>query len=398
MPERSPQLKGSTMLIRRLADATVLAVTSLSLLASACSPQVAPSTPREVQSALGTPESQLTPAQQTYRTTLKDFNDTVVPAAKKEGTVNWYSCQLPEDTERLIKTFNKYYPDITVNHIYGPGPTLVERIAAEVAAGQVTADTYTCGITSARSLSQRPNVAFAPNPPSIMNPDVKWNWEPMEGNNLLPRWSTNGIAGLTVNTKFVAKDKYPKTWWDLLKDPFWVDLFNRGLVGIADPRASGFGHQILYGLRVLKKDEYGESFVSQLASFKPTKYITAANEIERGERYANIGGSISTANRQNSDPLELVCPAPGCVQSFLAPVSVKGPHPNATRVWTDFWFTKEGQEGLRDSYFTINRTDVSVPPDLDWKNFPQLYFASEEHDKPAADALTYNKESRLWDY
>ena len=387
------------MLFRRLSDATVVAVTSLSLLASACSPQVAPSTPREVQSALGTPEAQLTPGSADVPHRAKGFqrHGRARPPRKRAPSTGT-RVSLPEDTERLIKTFNKYYPDITVNHIYGPGPTLVERIAAEVAAGQVSADTYTCGITSARSLSQRPNVAFAPNPPSIMNPDVKWNWEPMEGNNLLPRWSTNGIAGLTVNTKFVAKDKYPKTWWDLLKDPFWVDMFNRGLVGIADPRASGFGHQILYGLRVLRRTNTANRSSrnwrhSSRPSTSPRRTRSSAASVT-----PISAGAITTANRQNSDPIELVCPAPGCVQSFLAPVSVKGPHPNATRVWTDFWFTKEGQEGLRDSYFTINRTDVSVPPDLDWKNFPQLYFASEEHDKPAADALAYNKESRLWDY
>jgi hypothetical protein len=39
-----------------------------------------------------------------------------------------------------------------------------------------------------------------------------------------------------------------------------------------------------------------------------------------------------------------------------------------------------------------------VPADLDWKNFQQLYFAGEEHDAPAAQALAWNRESKLWDY
>jgi len=34
----------------------------------------------------------------------------------------------------------------------------------------------------------------------------------------------------------------------------------------------------------------------------------------------------------------------------------------------------------------------------DWKNFAQLYFASEEHDAPAAEALVWNRDSKLWDY
>ena len=365
----------------------------------ACTPQQqAPVAPREQQAVLTKNTAELTPAQQKYQTALKEFQDTVVPAAKKEGELNWYACQLPDETEKWIKHFNKYYPEITVNHVFGPGPTLVEKVAAEVAAGQVTADSYICGITSARNLTARPNVAIAANPPSALNPDVKWNWEPMEGNGMRVLWATNGIAGLLVNTKLVTKDHYPKTWWDLVKDPYWLDLYKRNLVGMADPRASGFGHQILFGLRVLNATEYGEPFVRELAAQKPVKFVLAANEVERGERFADIGAAVRSTSRSNKDPVELVCPLPGCVQSFLAPATIKGPHPNAARLWAEFWLTKEGQEFLRDIYYTIDRTDVPVPADLDWKNFKQLYFASEEQDAPAAAALTWNKDSRLWEY
>jgi ABC-type Fe3+ transport system substrate-binding protein len=354
--------------------------------------------PREQQAVLTKPDDQLSPEQMAYRNAVNEFQATVVPAAKKEGELNWYACQLADETEQWIKHFNKYYPEITVNHIYGPGPTLVEKIATEVAAGQVTADTYTCGVTSARNLSTRPGVAFAPNPPSALNPDVKWNWPPTEGNGLRVLWATNGIAGLYVNTNSVTPDHYPKTWWDLVRDPYWIDLFKRGLVGMADPRASGFGHQVLYGLRVVQKDAYGEQFVRDLAALKPIKFITSTSEVERAERFANIGGAVTSTARNNKDPVALVCPAPGCVQSFLAPATIKGPHPNASRLWVEFWLTKEGQEFLRDTYYTIDRTDIPVPADLDWKNFQQLYFASEDHDAPAAEALTWNKNSKLWDY
>jgi iron(III) transport system substrate-binding protein len=381
------------MQIKRISIVLTLAVLAL----SACTPQ-APAAPREQATVVAKKDEELTPDQRKYRDALKEFQETVVPAAKKEGELNWYACQLADETEQWIKHFNKYYPEIAVNHIYGPGPTLVEKIATEVAAGQVTADTYICGVTSARNLSTRPNVAFAPNPPSALNPDVKWNWPPTEGNGLRVLWATNGIAGLYVNTKLVPKDKYPRTWWDLVRDPYWVDLFKRGLVGMADPRASGFGHQVLYGLRVLHKNDYGEPFVRELAALKPVKYITSASEVERGERYANIGAAVTVTARSNKDPVELVCPEPGCVQSFLAPATIKGPHPNAARVWAEFWLSKEGQEFLRDIYYTIDRTDIPVPAELDWKNFKQLYFASEDHDAPAAEALTWNRDSKLWEY
>lgn len=385
---------------RKQMDFAALVAAVLVSFAMGCGAPSAPAAPAATQAvvASGTPDSALSPQQKAYRDAMTEFQNTVVPAAKKEGELNWYACQQADETEKWIQYFNKYYPEITVNHIYGPGPTLVEKIKTEVAANQVTADSYICGVTSARNLTATPNVAFAPNPPSALNPDVKWNWDPLEGNGMRVLWATNGIAGLTVNTTLVPKANYPKTWWDLVRDPWWVDKFNRGLVGMADPRASGFGHQIIYGLRVLNKDDYGEDFVRQLTALKPIKFITSTTEVEKGERFANIGAAVTSVDHFNKDPVELVCPAPGCVQSFLAPATIKGPHPNAARLWAEFWLSKEGQEFLRDIYYTIDRTDVPVPPELDWKNFPQLYFASEEHDAPAAQALVWNKDSKLWDY
>jgi iron(III) transport system substrate-binding protein len=354
--------------------------------------------PREQDKVLQQTGS-LTPQQTAYRDALKKFNDEVVTAAEKEGEMNWYACTEADEAQEMIDEFNKFYPKIRVNHVFGQGFTLVEKIAAEAAANKITADSYICGITSARNLTNREGIGMLANPPSALNPDVQWNWPPVEGNGLRPLWSTNGIAGLTVNTNMVPKDKYPKTWWDLVRDPYWQDQIRRGNVGIADPRASGFGHQILYGLRLLNEAEYGETYIKQLAELKPKKLATNADEVPRGELAAYIGGSITTKYRREKLPVELVCPEPGCVQSFLAPATVNGPHPNAARVWAEFWLTREGQQFLAEKQWrTIARTDIPVDPAIDWKNMKQLYFASEEHDKPTQAALEWNKQTRIWDY
>ena len=103
-------------------------VLSAALLGGCSAPQAAVG-PREQQAVLTKPDDQLSAEQITYRNAVNEFQATVVPAAKKEGELNWYACQLADETEQWIKHFNKYYPEITVNHIYGPGPTLVEKIA-----------------------------------------------------------------------------------------------------------------------------------------------------------------------------------------------------------------------------------------------------------------------------
>jgi iron(III) transport system substrate-binding protein len=367
-------------------------------LAVACSgPGGSTAGPREQDKVLQA--ESVTPEEAKYRDALKKFNDEVVPAAEKEGEMNWYACTEADEAQEMIDEFSKYYPKIRVNHVFGQGFTLVEKIAAESAANKITADSYICGITSARNLTNREGIGMVPDPPSALTPNVIWNWQPVEGNGLRPLWSTNGIAGITVNPNLVPKDKYPKTWWDLVRDPFWQEQLRKGNVGIADPRASGFGHQILYGLRVLKESEYGEAYIRQLAELKPKKLATNADEVPRGELAAYIGGSVTTKYRRENLPVELVCPDPGCVQSFLAPATVNGPHPNAAKVWAEFWLTKEGQQFLAEKQWrTIARTDIAVDPSIDWKNMKQLYFASEEHDKPTQAALEWNKQTRVWDY
>lgn len=384
----------STESVRRL---LFFGVAAMFLVAACGGPSGGPVGPREQEKILQS--ESLTAEQTRYRDALKEFNEKVVPAAEQEGELNWYACTDASEAEEMINHFNRYYSKITVNHVYGQGFTLVEKIAAEAAAGRITADSYICGITSARNLSNRPGIALAPEPPSALNPDITWNWNPIEGDGLRVLWSTNGIAGLTVNTNLVPKEKYPKTWWDLVRDPFWSDLVQRGLVGVADPRASGFGHQIMYSLRLIHTQEYGEQFIRELSALRPKKFATTADEVPRGELYAYIGGAVGVRNRRENAPMALVCPAPGCVQSFLAPATVKGPHPNAARVWAEFWLSKEGQEFLAgEQWRTIVRSDIPVDPLLHWQSFPQLYFASAEHDKPAQDAIEWNKQTRIWDY
>jgi iron(III) transport system substrate-binding protein len=369
-------------------------------LAVACAPSAPVDVgPREQERILQQVPETLTPEQRKYRDALKEFSDTVVPAAKKEGQINWYSNLDAQDTDRWIKTFNKYYPDIQVNAIYGDGFNLVEKIAAESAAGRVQADTYVSGINTARDLGRR-GLGVAANPPSALNPDVKWNFPISEGDGVRIFWATNGIGGFVVNTKFIPPERYPKTWWDVVRDPYWADMTKRGLVMITDPRRTGMSQQVLYGLRVLKKDEYGENYFRELAAMK-LKYAPSGggDVLENGEVYAHWGGSISPSSFLGKAPLKLLCPAPGCVQSYLAPVMIKNaPHPNAARVWTEFWLTREGQEFIASLGYTVNRSDVPVPPETDWKNFPQMFISTEDHDPGLAAGRKYNADSKLWDY
>ena len=62
---------------------------------------------------------------------MAEWKSKIVPAAKREGEVIWYSCAQATDAEGTIKLFNKTYPDIQVSQVLGPGYQLVEKISTE---------------------------------------------------------------------------------------------------------------------------------------------------------------------------------------------------------------------------------------------------------------------------
>ena len=108
-----------------------------------------------------------------YQAAMAEWKSKVLPAAKKEGEVIWYSCAQATEAEGTIRIFNKAYPDIQVSQVLGPGYQLVEKINTEAAAGRVQADVYQCGGQSGRTLAWR-GLGEAFIPPTALDPRVKW--------------------------------------------------------------------------------------------------------------------------------------------------------------------------------------------------------------------------------
>ena len=95
---------------------------------------LAPETLRaQVKTPAGAPaDASASPAK--FQAVMADWKSKVIPAAKKEGEVIWYSCAQATEAEGTIKAFNKAYRDIQVSQVLGPGYQLVEKISTEVAA------------------------------------------------------------------------------------------------------------------------------------------------------------------------------------------------------------------------------------------------------------------------
>ena len=339
-------------------------------------------------------------SQAKFQAATAEWKNKIVPAAKKEGEVIWYSCAQAIEAEGTIKAFNKAYPDIQVSQVLGPGYQLVEKISTEAAAGRLQADVYQCGGQSGRTLAWR-GLGDDFIPPTALDPNVKWRWPVINPETHLAGVFAS-VSGFNINTKLVPPEKYPKSYWDLVRDPYWVDLIKRKRVAFTDPRIANIGVYHTYGLKDVNGKEYGEAWVREFAGLKPKLLgFNESGEVARGELYAMLGGPWRVEYNLGTVAITKICLEPGCVstQSPLFAVVKGAPHPNAAKVFVDFMLSKEYAEWRVQSLGnTPARADVTPRP-LDDPGKYKLQFAADDRaERQITEVLKWVIASKLFDY
>jgi iron(III) transport system substrate-binding protein len=335
-----------------------------------------------------------------FQAAMTEWKSKIVPAAKKEGEVIWYSCAQATEAEGTITAFNKAYPDIQVSQVLSPGFQLVEKINTESSAGRVQADVYQCGGQSGRTLTWR-GLAEDFIPPTALDPNVKWRWPIINKETHLAGVFAS-VSGLNVNTKLVPADKYPKSYWDLVRDPYWVDLIKRKRVAFTDPRIANIGVYHVYGLKEVNAKEYGEAFIREFAGLKPKLFgFNESGEVARGELHAMLGGPWRVEYSMGTVPITKLCLEPGCVstQSPLFAVVKNAPHPNAAKVFVDFMLSREYAEWRVQALGnTPARADVAPRPLDDPSKFKLQYAGDDKAERQISEVLKWVTASKLFDY
>src|SRR5262249_61545267 len=122
---------------------------------------------------------------------------------------------------------------------------------------------YQRGGQIGRALSWR-GLSHAFVPPTALDPAAKWRWPIMNKETALAGVFAS-VSGFHVNTRLVPPERYPKTYWDLVRDPYWVDLIKRKRVAFTDPRIANIGIYHIYGLKEVNAKTYGEAWVREFA-------------------------------------------------------------------------------------------------------------------------------------
>jgi len=259
-------------------------------------------------------------------------DETLVAGAKKEGKVVLYTSSNPTDLRPLFALFRKKYPFITPQGHDANCPELAEKFLAEERAGKHFADVIACDSWDTERFKKE-NLVARYIPPSAKN--FRSGMKDPEG-----YWATDNYTFVVVgyNKTLVSESEAPKSWFDLLH-PWWqgkiaVHLMeHRIYAGWEQRLGEEKARQLAEGLKkqklLLRK---GWSQIARLLS--AGEYPLAVVFVHHVEQEKAKGAPVDWV--KTLDPL--------IANIRGAAVSANAPHPNAARVFLDFYLSKEAQQ------------------------------------------------------
>ena len=279
----------------------------------------------------------------------------LVQAAKKEGSVLWYtSLALPSSTA-IAATFKQKYTGIDVEVHRTGSQRVLQRVMQEAAAGVKNAD--------------------------VIHTSDAGHFELLKAKGLLLKYTPQGVARfpegfkdkagfyygmratlsvIAYNPKLVADTDAPKTWKDLLNSKW------SGKEVTAHPGYSG----IIMTHVLALVNVYGWDYFRDLAKNK-LHVVQSANDpagiVASGERSVGVNGAeyFYYKTLKQGNPIKIIYPKEG-VPLIVSPVAIAkdAPHTNAAKLFMEYIFTKEIQQLLADKEgLYTGHPDVTYPSD-----------------------------------
>jgi iron(III) transport system substrate-binding protein len=294
----------------------------------------------------------------------KQWNDTLA-AAKKEGKVVVVGSPDPVMRNDLIPKFTKQF-GIQVEYLTGSSSALAGRIQTERQSGIYSIDVYLSGAGTTVS-TLYPQKMLDPLKPLLIHPDVadpkKWKRDGAtfmdpEGQYIMMLFSTVNDT-LFINTDFVKPEEL-KSVQDLI-NPRW-----KGKIASQDPRLGGSGANTAVAFYVGLGPEYIKKlYVDQQPVYSrdrrqltdwlargtyPICLTCRADDIKPllkdGFKLVDVFDLDGIMSRVNSAPL-------------LMAYANKAPHPNAAKVFINWFAGKDALETYSREYEAVTlRTDV----------------------------------------
>jgi len=273
-----------------------------------------------------------------------------VEAAKKEGQLAAYGGAEISHSD-IIAAFNKDFPEIKVVTVTGRAADTTARILAERRADKYLADIIASGPNAPRTLyvaKVLDPIASALILPEVADPS-KWyggkHWyaDP-ENKHILIFEGSVATTGLSVNTKLMSPSEIA-SYWDMVQ-PKW-----KGKILAMDPRGAALPTPVLM---LFYDPDVGPEYLRTLFG---KMGITLFRDRSQGTNWLGTGKfpvcfycrDIDLAQKQGL-PIAEVPPAQmkegstiGGGSSSVIALLNRAPHPNAARVFINWYLSRQGQ-------------------------------------------------------
>ena len=272
-------------------------------------------------------------------------------AARKEGTVSWYTSTPIQTAQRIAKAFENE-TGIKVQLFRSGGEAVLRRFFQELDAKKIVADIVTISDPTAVEALIRRNALVAFKPKNFEK--VPDEFKNKDGYAVAQRVN---LLGIVVRTDLLADTDRPKDWPDLLHPKY------KGKMVMPDP--SFTANQLMVVGMLAQK--YGWDFYKKLKA-NETMIVQGHQQVSdtmtRGERPLAAEGSDAYAydDRKAGHKVEMVFPVSGAFGVPAPTMIIKGsPNPNAAKALAEFMIGDTAQNILAEDGSYASRRDIKPP-------------------------------------
>ena len=275
-------------------------------------------------------------------------------AARREGSLSWYTSTPVDLAQQLIEAFQKE-TGIKVQLLRTGGQAVLRRILPEIAAGQPGADVITMSDAGAANGMAKQG-QLVPFRPADFDQVIDVAKDPQG------RWIAQRLqlAGIAVRTDKVAPADVPKTWSDLTSPKY------KGLMVMPDPSFTAIQLVVV----AMLSQKLGWDFYKALRA-NDTMIVQGHQQVfstmQAGERLIGAESSDprSFAQGQNVPNQTLIAPSEGAFFVSSPTAIIKGARsPNAAKLFAQFMISPAAQTMIAASGIHASRPDVPPPPGL----------------------------------
>jgi iron(III) transport system substrate-binding protein len=282
-----------------------------------------------------------------------DIDPKLVEAAKKEGTVVWYSGMIINQIVRpLVAAFEAKYPGIQVQYSRASGNDTALKIMNEARARRPLADMFDSSTAFNALLDTGLIAEFHPAEAARYPADRK---DPKG------LWTSPNVYYYTAayNTNLVKADEAPKTYDDLL-DPKW-----KGKIAWTYDLTVGGPPGFIHNILTSKGQEKGMAYLREFAKQQPVTIPAAQrvvlDKVISGEYPLAVMtlSYHSTISAAKGAPVQWLKMPPMVMSANTLSVLKNATHPNAARLLVEFLLSRQGQEIIAANDYMPS--DPSVP-------------------------------------